>query len=249
MAWTEEAGGWNITETRTGTQATRVFTDGLTGGGSLPAMNAQHPSTSLQNLYVDGRAFNKIDQSGKQRAIITYSPFTNEQPDPNSSFSALPRKWRISGEFLSIEGQSELFWKSTGDLVNQNTFKRIVNETYIVTEVVTDMDTTNAAGKHANIINAAGKLNSATWEGFGKGNWLYMGADIDEQFTSSGGRTFRIEHNFAARIITGSSEGWQRVYNQVTGGWDQISDSPGFNEDGQLYAFTNFSSIFSATGA
>jgi len=249
MAWVEIADGWKVTETRTGATATRVFHSDPVAGISLPSLYQQHPSTSLQALYVASRDFSKINKSGVQKCVIQYAPYTDENPAPGANFDDLPRRWRIGGEFINIEAGAPFYWKSNGNLVNQNTFKRLINETYIITEMVDEMNPASPSGKHAAIINAAGHCNSSSWQGLGKGDWLYIGADIDQQFSASGSPSYRIEHNFASRIVPGASEGWQRIYNEVAGDWDQVSNQQVFNEDGQLYPFTSFSLIFSAIGA
>jgi hypothetical protein len=244
MGWVELAQKWNKRETRTGAAAVRAFRNRTSTSGTLPAMNEQHPSTSLQSLYVTSRDFTKIDQSSTELCVLQYAPFTDENPDPSASFAALPRRWRIGGEFINIEAGTPFYWESDGALVNQNTFKRIVNETYIITQVVADMDPSNPAGKHATIIAAAGKLNNASWEGFAPGHWLYIGADIDEQFSSSGLPSYRIEHNFSARIV-GTSDGWQRVYNEEFAVWDRISTTQLFDRTKQLYEYVDFDTIVS----
>jgi len=223
-----------------------VYEDGH-GSTSLPAMNAVNSVYS--NAYVSH--INKTYFPGKQNQIatITYTPFSNENPDPSSSFSALPRRWRVNGEMISVKAGNALYYKSTTETAEQNLYKRILNETYVVTEVVSDMSLASSNGPHGKILRHAGRVNKTSWEGFGKGNWLYLGADVDEQFSATGSQTFKIEHQFQARLIPSSSEGWQRIFNDAAGSWDQVSDSPGFNENGQLYTFTNFSNIFTAAGA
>ena len=165
------------------------------------------------------------------------------RPDPGAAFADLPRRWRIGGEVLSLETDSPFYWESDGALVNQLLQKNIVRETYIITKVESSMDPASASGAHAAIINAGGKLNSTSWEGFAPGQWMYMGADIDEQYSSSGTVSYRVEHTFAARII-GTSDGWQKIWNSEFSLWDRVSTTQLFDRTKQNYEYTEFTDLF-----
>lgn len=240
--WHETAQGWEqVEDVNDGLSATRGFSTGLSTAGTLPTLRDPHPDFSALQAHRIRKV--KAQNSSEMLALVTYGP---EVDDPNSSFSALTRRWRISGEFLSVPSQSNYFFKSDGGEVAQDVFRRIINEVYTITQIVSsqDMRIGSSAGIHYQVLRTAGRLNSSAWEGLGKGDWMYLGADIDETFTSSGIRQFKTEHQFASRIIEGSSEGWQRVWNESAGIWDQISDSGAFNEDGQLYSFRSFTNLF-----
>jgi len=160
---------------------TEIWNNSKTGAGVLPVMGTVN--SSFSTVYVSNRRFSYFPGGQNRACVITYKPYDSENPDPSSSFADLPRRWRINGEFISTQSDAPMYWASgapNGDLVQQNIFRRLINQSYVITEVVTDMQIGTSNGPHGKIISKAGRVNSATWEGFGKGNWMYLGGEVDE---------------------------------------------------------------------
>jgi hypothetical protein len=244
MAYIETGEGWQTDEDRDdGQSATRRFyNENEDAGGGLPAMGSTHPT--LTNTYVKHITKFKIQKDKRQQwAVVTYAPYDDDNPNEDDAFADLPRSMDISGEMLSIDSDNR-WWDSDNVKIDPTTkiFKRVVTGTLRITERVADQAVTRSK-----VINAAGKVNDATFEGFGVATWLYMGADSEEVRDSSGVKRWNFTHIFAFRKVgTISSSGWYYSWRQDANKWDKSVDTPG-GGSGYIYNTTTFADIFSTT--
>lgn len=230
---------------------------GLPNSTSIPAFYDAHPDSSV--CFVDGIQRRPLADGtqGEEEALIQYNTLggDSQADDISTSFSALPRRVTTGGEFYTISTSTGEWYFNTvpRDRARADLQQKISTGTLEITEVIESSAyaADSSAGAFQRSIRYSGRINNATFEGLGAGNWLYDGANFDRFINSSGALRYKVHHSFSFRLPnfpTITTNGWRLIYRDDQKKWDYIQDTAGGGGNPIPYTEGSFSVIFTAPG-
>ena len=111
---------------------------------------------------------------------------------------------RAGGEMLALETQSTAVFDTSANPVNQVLQKRVVTATYTVEETKNTW-----ASAISGVFSRLGKLKT------GDENWMFNGADIDQNIDVNGSDSYRVARSYLYRNPT-----HQHIWDKIAAAWD-----------------------------
>jgi hypothetical protein len=250
MAWWETGEGFNDSS-GVGPNARRRYVEGYTHGGTvatLPAKGAAFPGNSnLKRTKIDYR---RLDNGPDREAIVHYAPDDPSNAAPGTTaYDDLKRTGRIGGEILMVDANGGWTWTTSNEEAAQQVPIRIGSGTLTIEETVSSLLISSSQGAWQKSLRNVGSVNNAAFHGLGVNAWLYIGANWDRTFTSSGATMYRVGHTFQYRhILDGDppvaiANPWQKLWDEDAGIWDSVIDK----NNRPLYKERPFADIFSTS--
>ena len=254
--WRETIDPKEAKQTRENLTFTRRFVQSSFVGTCYPQMWTAHPDSSV--CFVDAITIKPLNKSSLiDQATITYSPLNDETQQPAGTvFNDLPLTMGTGGEVFTQKTEGADYYWLNGD--NSRAISepqiRVPTGNMELTEIIASsaMAVSSSTGAFQRSIVMAGKINKATFQGLGYGNWLYSGGNFSRIRNSSGALQYRVVHSFAYRVpdlANHPNNGWRLLWNEPAQEWDLITDTPGGVLSNPIpYSSGDFGRIFTTSG-